>query len=454
MRKYVQPSQSWNFLQRDLVANLMVTALASLLLVNSVQRDKATSLALLSSDLRTIDPRNEDFSDFEPIKKAIGSSRVVLLGEQSHGDGATIAAKIRLVKFLHQKMGFDVLAWESGVYSCSLADRNAKDPTKPASTYSEGIFGIWTTGGLFPILADYVKSTQSTASPIQTCGFDCQFSSKNSGSMFIAELRKALTEKGCGAEVSNIEEFLITKKGSISQEEQSRLGKDTLKVSKALMVRDQGDTNAILRQAVLALPALAKSNDLAALYSTLFSDPKTKKLIPAELGNVRDKSMADLLDWTVNTRYKGHKVIVWAASSHISRNIGKNRPYMELNRQEGNLLMMGDTVFSRMKNQAYSIAFVAYEGKAGNPFMPKPMEIPQPAKDSIEWMFFQSEKKFKFLDFRSLPKSLWLHDPLQMSPMGYAPVTTKWPSHFDGVFYTRTMFPHTKDFLLPEDAIK
>ena len=159
----------------------MVTMLASFVLADSFQKDKATSFALLSSRIRTIDPRDEDFSDFEPIKKAIGSSRVVMLGEQSHGDGATIAAKIRLVKFLHQKMGFDVLAWESGVYSCSIADRNVKDPTKPASSYSEGIFGIWTTGGLFPMLADYVKSSQSTPSPIQSCGFDCQFSSRSSG---------------------------------------------------------------------------------------------------------------------------------------------------------------------------------------------------------------------------------------------------------------------------------
>src|SRR6476646_1280732 len=68
--------------------------------------------------LRSIDPADEDFADLEPLRKVIGDARIVQLGEQSHGDGATFHAKARLIKFLHQKMGFDVLAFESGLYDC------------------------------------------------------------------------------------------------------------------------------------------------------------------------------------------------------------------------------------------------------------------------------------------------------------------------------------------------
>jgi erythromycin esterase-like protein len=51
--------------------------------------------------VRTIDAADQDFSDLEPLIDAIGSARVVQLGEPSHGAGSSFAAKVRLVMFLH-----------------------------------------------------------------------------------------------------------------------------------------------------------------------------------------------------------------------------------------------------------------------------------------------------------------------------------------------------------------
>lgn len=42
-----------------------------------------------------VSPSVTDFSDLEAFRQSIGSSRVVLLGEQSHGDGTTFLAKRR-----------------------------------------------------------------------------------------------------------------------------------------------------------------------------------------------------------------------------------------------------------------------------------------------------------------------------------------------------------------------
>ena len=63
--------------------------------------------------IRSVDPSDTDFSDLAPLKSAIGDSRIVMLGEQTHGDGTTFLAKTRLIQFLHQEMGFDVIAFRS-----------------------------------------------------------------------------------------------------------------------------------------------------------------------------------------------------------------------------------------------------------------------------------------------------------------------------------------------------
>src|SRR4051794_27690265 len=53
---------------------------------------------------RTIDPRDDDFSDLAQLASAIGTARVVQLGEPSHNAGTCFAAKVRLIKFLHQHL--------------------------------------------------------------------------------------------------------------------------------------------------------------------------------------------------------------------------------------------------------------------------------------------------------------------------------------------------------------
>jgi erythromycin esterase-like protein len=53
-----------------------------------------------------------------------------LLGEQNHGDAPALFAKTKLVKYLHEKHGFNILAFESDFYGLFKLNENKKKPTR------------------------------------------------------------------------------------------------------------------------------------------------------------------------------------------------------------------------------------------------------------------------------------------------------------------------------------
>ena len=67
--------------------------------------------------ISTISPDSINYEDLDPIGNAIGNSTIVMLGEQDHGDAPTFLAKTRLIKYLHEKKGFNVLAFESDFFA-------------------------------------------------------------------------------------------------------------------------------------------------------------------------------------------------------------------------------------------------------------------------------------------------------------------------------------------------
>jgi len=65
---------------------------------------------------------NDDFADLQFLKTVVGDRRLVQLGESGHGVAEFDSSKVRLVKFFHEQMGFDVMAFESSIYECFAAN--------------------------------------------------------------------------------------------------------------------------------------------------------------------------------------------------------------------------------------------------------------------------------------------------------------------------------------------
>lgn len=423
--------------------------------------DRETRIAWLSANtvrIHSIDPTRpaDDFADLEQLRSAIGNSRVVILGEQSHGDGATFLAKGRLIKFLHQRMGFDVLAWEAGLFNVHDMDAAVRDTSIPLDQALErGLYPIWATSAQVRPVFDYARSVAATARPLELAGFDHQFSGAGPSrwvaaiidfldrsdstilpqqlrSTMRSDVRAAFSPNAKPADIRSIarkwQDLAIAFDGARSKLEKTHGSADV-----ALFGRS-------VDAALVSLEGLARWRESAG------------KFVAAD-NNFRDQWMGETVAWLVAERYKGRRIILWAASFHALREPAAITlgPGADFSYQ--GLVTMGQVARAALGNTVFSIGFTSAEGAAGAPTGGQPQPLSAPAQGSLEDLLTATGQRFLFLDLRRLPAAHWLRAPIAANPLGNSAVRTDWTRQFDALVFIRTMFPSTTGPIAPETAV-
>ncbi|HLY02316.1 MAG TPA: erythromycin esterase family protein [Candidatus Cybelea sp.] len=413
-------------------------------------------LRLHAVTVRSISPDDRDFSDLEPLRQAIGSRQIVMLGEESHGDGATFLAKTRLIEFLHERMGFNVLAFESGFYDMHRAWEDLTSGTDSLQAIRSGVFGIWTNSQQTQPLWRYIGSQSRTAKPLLLAGIDSQFTSTASTQHFLADFNEVLDDLPQDSQLVSARTraasvlasyFAIRGKGRAGL---ASFQKETTIADRALFYIALEKIRARLEKQEYSDPLKAARRDywVQALASTsklmewlwevdfknVDDDPKAK--INYAAFNLRDQQMGENLVWLAHNEFAGQKIIVWAATSHEMR----HREYFTT--EYTGYIPMGDWVNRLMGASVYTIGFTAFEGKAG---VGVPWDIGVAAPGSLESLIHDTGEEYVFLDYRHLdPTGYWLTDPQSCRALGYQATTADWPATMDGLFYINTMTPSTQ----------
>ncbi|MCK6602485.1 MAG: erythromycin esterase family protein [Bacteroidetes bacterium] len=381
--------------------------------------------------VRSIQPVDSDFSDLEPLKNLLKGNQLILLGEQSHGDGAAFEAKLRLIRFLHQEMGYSAVVMESGLVECELAEQ-AMSRGVPAKAASEkAIFDIWSGSRQFQPFFSFLDSARAIGNPVRLAGCDLQIT----GPLGRDSLRQVVSGYLSHQQVPDtLSRSVLSVLDSVTTGRRSprSLTPRTAEIWTAgirtLLTLTRQDSLEFGHQVLRSLSVWFEF-----LRKTDFNKPDPNVF------NLRDRQMAENLLWLMNTQLKDRKIIVWAASSHISR----NRNFL-IGRMEADSAMipMGHYLREVLGDRLYCLGFTAGKGKVAirdRMFW----DLAEPGSGTLESVLMASEFDFQWLDFSHLPADHWLWKPVQARPYGYTVMTGRWPGMMDGLFFIRTMTPST-----------
>lgn len=381
--------------------------------------------------IATIQPDADNFADLEPFGNAVADARVVMLGEQDHGDAPTFLAKTRLIKYLHEKKGFNVLAFESDFFALNDGwEKLDKQKGFIDSFLKNNIFPIWTVcNACSNLLYDYIPATFTSVNPLQITGIDNQLILTHSHNSLAASLDSIL----------KLYDFPITKQSSyattILPAIQS-LGRYYLLSAKDKKIFKELED--YLKQIKAEAGSRLASDDFWMLIiDNLIAENKEyeNKNDYIIAGNTRDMQMANNLRWLCDIKFSNKKIIVWAANGHIAKFGNANEA------SDKKIVRMGSyfTNDTARLRTTYSLGFDSYSGYAGRLGWDT-SKIAEPKSDGFEnWIDRQYE--YAFIDFKKF-KSSENYKPSSffLKGMGHMNYKENWTEIFDGIFFIRSMY--------------
>jgi len=380
-------------------------------------------------EIVSISPTDSDFEDLQFLKSYLNGKRIILIGEQNHGDGATVEAKIRLVKFLHQEMGFNILVFETDFYSTFRTNQNYINEKATIDDVRKSLNEVWSATSTIDPLFDYIEKEKS-AIPLNFLGIDCRHDRPFSKKKLLNDIDTMIMALNVKPNMEHFEQFKDILSNVLQNEYNSNINKEE---------------SHLFFEFIDELSATIINEDIKEKEFWIQELSNITAFVKNSSGkrDIRDIQMADNLNWLATKKYPTGKIIVWAHNAHILRNWSEIKEANE--NINVDLITLGDILTDELKNETYYLGFTSYSGTysnlawQGNFNEVKMIEIPK--TNTIETEIMKLGFDYAFLDFSKLKDSSELKSRLPMQGIDHSITIANWTKIYDGIFFINEMFP-------------
>jgi len=289
-----------------------------LLLAGAGRAAAPDPLAAQALPVRIASASTDDFADLAPFGHAVDAARVVALDEQTHGGHEEFALKLRLLRYLHERLGFDVLVLESGFFDVGLIQQARQDGGRVDALGPGNIFFMYSKSAEGRALLQYIDATQGTAHPIVLAGMDSQHSGALAQAQLLPRLLSFLGANTPASGAPPHPDWSEDDWNAFASTTSAMLALRAEPPSAPVRAGFDRVCGALLHR-FAALPDPTPAIGSASWWTRTIVDlqAQAQQLWSAPRGNARDVAMGDNVAWIADRLVPGQRVVVWGHAIHL-----------------------------------------------------------------------------------------------------------------------------------------
>ena len=358
---------------------------------------------------------SSEYTEFEFLKTKIDTSLSIFLGESSHTISDYNRLRVKMIKYLHETLNYNVIAFEAPFANLKYVSENRNTLTSE-KMLKMSLFYTWKTEDLLELM-NYLKNHPR----LKIMGFDCQ--ERNIDSIVIKNYYSKI-------EMNNRQ----LANNYMSMIEKFRLSMKNNPFTKFETFKNESQKVIILIDSLKEM--LSKNNltdfDIHFHLSNLKNNCINYNMYQPDFSKsnrFRDSVMAENYLSLTNSLFPNEKVIVWGHNAHLSKqSLDEEYP-----------VSMGE--FLHKKINYNSIGLFAYSGTYGyGSYGEQIKKIKKPSKKFIEYYLHKNKLEISFIDLKKIDPNSWLNNKYHILDTKHGVMKTTPSSCFDGMMF----FEHVK----------